>query len=67
MIITVRFCVTTVARGEGRSRAIADVILDVQSALDGGTKEIVLTGVHLGSWGQDFGAHLKRFDPGHPA
>jgi threonylcarbamoyladenosine tRNA methylthiotransferase MtaB len=29
------------------------VIADVQSALDGGTKEIVLTGVHLGSWGQD--------------
>ncbi len=53
------FCVTTVARGEGRSRPVADVILDVQSALDGGTKEIVLTGVHLGSWGQDFGAHLK--------
>jgi threonylcarbamoyladenosine tRNA methylthiotransferase MtaB len=25
----------------------------VQSALDGGTKEIVLTGVHLGAWGVD--------------
>jgi len=47
------FCITTVARGEGRSRSLADVIVDVQSALDGGTKEIVLTGVHLGSWGQD--------------
>ena len=47
------FCVTTIARGEGRSRSIADVILDIQSALNGGTKEIVLTGVHLGSWGQD--------------
>jgi threonylcarbamoyladenosine tRNA methylthiotransferase MtaB len=47
------FCVTTIARGEGRSRSVADVILDIQSALDGGTKEIVLTGVHLGSWGQD--------------
>ncbi len=47
------FCITTVARGEGRSRPLADVIADVQSALDGGTKEIVLTGVHLGSWGQD--------------
>ncbi len=47
------FCVTTIARGEGRSRSVAEVILDIQSALDGGTKEIVLTGVHLGSWGQD--------------
>lgn len=53
------FCITTVARGEGRSRPVADVILDVQSALAGGTKEIVLTGVHLGSWGYDFNLHLK--------
>src|SRR5688572_20770914 len=48
------FCITTVARGEGRSRPLADVILDVRSALEGGAKEIVLTGVHLGSWGYDF-------------
>ncbi len=54
------FCVTTVARGEGRSRTLADVLLDIQSALAGGTKEIVLTGVHLGSWGYDFGSQLKE-------
>jgi len=53
------FCITTVARGAGRSRPLADVIQDIQFALDGGTKEIVLTGVHLGSWGQDFGNHLR--------
>ena len=53
------FCITTVARGEGRSRPIAEVILDIQSALDGGAKEIVLTGVHLGSWGQDLSQHLR--------
>jgi len=53
------FCITTVARGEGRSRPVADVILDIQSALAGGAKEIVLTGVHLGSWGYDFGKHLR--------
>src|SRR6266508_2278909 len=53
------FCVTTIARGEGRSRSVAEVILDIQSALDGGTKAIVLTGVHLGSWGQDFSKHLR--------
>ncbi|HSO10855.1 MAG TPA: MiaB/RimO family radical SAM methylthiotransferase [Anaerolineales bacterium] len=54
------FCITTVARGEGRSRAVADVILDIQSALEGGTNEIVLTGVHLGSWGHDFNSHLME-------
>ena len=53
------FCITTIARGDSRSRSIADVILDIQSALAGGTKEIVLTGVHLGSWGYDFGMHIK--------
>jgi threonylcarbamoyladenosine tRNA methylthiotransferase MtaB len=53
------FCITTVARGEGRSRPAAEVLFDIQSALDGGAKEIVLTGVHLGSWGYDFGTHLK--------
>jgi threonylcarbamoyladenosine tRNA methylthiotransferase MtaB len=52
------FCVTTIARGEGRSRPVADVLLDIRSALEGGAKEIVLTGVHLGSWGRDFGLHL---------
>jgi len=52
------FCITTVARGEGRSIPVNDVLADIQSALDGGTKEIVLTGVHLGSWGQEWGTHL---------
>jgi len=53
------FCITTVARGEGRSRPLAEVIADVGAALDGETKEIVLTGVHLGSWGQELGYHLR--------
>jgi len=53
------FCVTTIARGEGRSRPLAEVIRDVEFALAGGTKEIVLTGVHLGSWGQEWGRHLR--------
>jgi threonylcarbamoyladenosine tRNA methylthiotransferase MtaB len=35
------------------------VISDIQYALNGGTREIVLTGVHLGSWGQDFGMRLR--------
>ena len=54
------FCITTVARGEGRSRPLVDVIADVRAALDGGTKEIVLTGVHLGSWGQEWDRHLRE-------
>ncbi len=48
------FCITTLARGDGHSRALDEILTDVRSALDGGAKEIVLTGVHLGSWGQNF-------------
>ena len=57
------FCVTTIARGQGRSRPVAAILQEIQSALDGGTKEIVLTGVHLGSWGYDFGSHLSELIP----
>ncbi len=53
------FCITTVARGESRSRSLVDVVSDIQFALDGGAKEIVLTGVHLGSWGQEINSHLR--------
>ncbi|HEY5984298.1 MAG TPA: MiaB/RimO family radical SAM methylthiotransferase [Anaerolineales bacterium] len=53
------FCVTTIARGASRSNPIAGVIADVQAALRGGAKEIVLTGVHLGSWGRDLGLRLR--------
>jgi threonylcarbamoyladenosine tRNA methylthiotransferase MtaB len=45
------FCVTTLARGPGRSRPIPDILADIHLAAD--AQEIVLTGVHLGSWGQD--------------
>jgi len=48
------YCITRLARGIGRSRRINDILLDIHSALDGGSQEIVLTGVHLGSWGYDF-------------
>jgi len=48
------FCITTIARGPGRSRPAADILEDIQYALEGGTQEIVLTGVHMGSWGTDF-------------
>lgn len=49
------FCVTTIARGQGRSRALADMVREVQGLVDAGYREVVLTGVHLGSYGHDFG------------
>lgn len=53
------FCITAIARGPGRARPIDEVIAEIQSALDGGTKEVVLTGVHLSSWGQAMNLHLR--------
>lgn len=49
------FCVTTIARGEGRSRKIGDVLREVKSLRELGYQEVVLTGVHLGSYGHDQG------------
>jgi threonylcarbamoyladenosine tRNA methylthiotransferase MtaB len=54
------FCITTVARGASRSRPAKEVISDINAAINGGAREIVLTGVHLGSWGQDFNSHLRH-------
>jgi threonylcarbamoyladenosine tRNA methylthiotransferase MtaB len=48
------YCITTQARGASRSRPMDNIITDVSSALHGGTREIVLTGVQLGAWGLDF-------------
>lgn len=49
------FCITTIARGPGRSRPLAEVVAEVQAMTAGGYQEVVLTGVHLGSYGHDRG------------
>ena len=49
------FCITTVARGEGRSRRLGDVVNEIQGLAAAGYQEAVLTGVHLGSYGYDLG------------
>jgi threonylcarbamoyladenosine tRNA methylthiotransferase MtaB len=47
------FCITSLARGPARSRSVIEVISDIQAALRGGAREIILTGVHLGYWGHE--------------
>lgn len=47
------FCVTTIARGAGRSRRAARIVSEVQELAEAGYREVVLTGVHLGSYGRD--------------
>ena len=47
------FCITRIARGKSKSQPVKEIYRDIESALAGDVKEIVLTGVNLGSWGRD--------------
>jgi threonylcarbamoyladenosine tRNA methylthiotransferase MtaB len=49
------FCVTTIARGAGRSRPLAEILNEIRYLQGIGYQEAVLTGVHLGSYGHDMG------------
>ncbi len=49
------YCVVRLARGPGRSRAAEAVISDVWQLCGDGYREVVLSGVHLGSYGRDMG------------
>ena len=48
------YCIIPYARGRVRSRKISQVIEEVQALAARGYKEVVLTGIHLSSYGLDF-------------
>ena len=48
------YCIIPYARGRVRSRRIADVLKEVETLAAKGYKEVVLTGIHLSSYGVDF-------------
>lgn len=52
------FCATTLARGSNRSRPATDLIAEA-AALSDTHREIVLTGIHIGSYGLDVGTSLS--------
>jgi len=47
------YCIIPATRGSGRSMALGPVVDEVTRIAAAGFKEIVLTGVHLGSYGRD--------------
>ena len=49
------FCVVTIARGRGRSLGAEEIIAEVRNLHAIGYREVVLSGVHLGSYGHDLG------------
>jgi threonylcarbamoyladenosine tRNA methylthiotransferase MtaB len=53
------FCATTLARGDARSRAMHQ-LADEATALAERHPEIVVTGIHIGSYGVDVGSSLSE-------
>jgi len=51
------FCATTMARGANRSRSIRELVGEAQLLAEH-HPEIVLTGIHIGTYGQDIGTTL---------
>ena len=49
------YCIIPFARGPIRSRTIEDSVREARTLADRGFKEIVLTGIHIGSFGMDMG------------
>ena len=47
------YCIIPYARGRVRSRKREDVVREVKELAKGGYKEVVLTGIHLSSYGID--------------
>jgi threonylcarbamoyladenosine tRNA methylthiotransferase MtaB len=48
------FCVIPYVRGQSRSLPMERVIHEVQSLVDAGYREVVISGINLGRWGRDF-------------
>jgi threonylcarbamoyladenosine tRNA methylthiotransferase MtaB len=47
------YCIIPSTRGTGRSLPVHDVVREITRVAASGFKEVVLTGVHLGSYGRD--------------
>ena len=54
------YCIIPYARGRVRSRKIAQVLEEVKTLAERGYREVVLTGIHLSSYGVDFPEEEKE-------
>ena len=52
------YCVIPYARGRARSRRPEEVTEELKQLTENGVKEVVLTGIHLSSYGTDLGTGL---------
>lgn len=49
------YCIIPYARGRVRSRKKEDILREIEGLVARGYKEVVLTGIHISSYGTDFG------------
>ena len=56
------YCLIPYARGRIRSRKKENVLKEAQNIANEGIKEIVLTGIHIASYGKDFEEEYKLID-----
>ncbi len=54
------FCIIPYARGRSRTLPVIEVLRRVEMLSQSGYKEVVLTGVHLASYGRDIGTNLLK-------
>ena len=60
------YCTIPLARGKSRNPSIDSIVAQAQQALEGGAKELILSGVNIGDFGRSTGEHfidlLKALD-----
>lgn len=54
------YCTIPFARGKSRSNSVENIIEQINIYNNIGVKEVVLTGIHIGQWGQDISSSLKK-------
>ncbi len=56
------YCIIPYARGRVRSRKMENIVTEVEQIVDNGIKEIVITGIHIASYGKDFKSEISLID-----
>lgn len=52
------YCTIPLARGKSRNPSIATLVQQAKEALEGGAKELILSGVNIGDFGRSTGEHF---------
>ena len=56
------YCIIPYARGRVRSRDISSIVNEIKRISDSGIKEVVITGIHIASYGKDLNNEISLID-----